>query len=165
MLCWISARPFLLFIRLRKEEDGGWVLILGESSWRDMSVVMMSLSQYISHCYKAPLPRAIAWWRASIGADDLILSRQFFRGWGLFFEIRPSLHFGCTRKEERESSLVKCACEFPLISKPGWLLQNNKVEKCYFLLLGCFIGVRLVGRHCLALEGILGVCHGEQCWS
>jgi len=37
----------------RKKEDGGCAFAFRESGWRNMSVIMMRLSQYISHCDRA----------------------------------------------------------------------------------------------------------------
>jgi len=60
-------------------EDGGGVPVVWEPGCRNMSVVVMSFSQYISHCDRAAPSRALAWWHTLIGADDLVLSRSFFR--------------------------------------------------------------------------------------
>jgi len=95
-------------------------------------------------------------------ADDLVSSRPIFRGWGSIFGIWSSLHIRCTRKEERAlRSGVLANC---LTLEPGPLPQNTDMEKCCFLLLGCFAGVRLVGRHCVALGGLHADRRGERCW-
>jgi len=55
----------------KSEKDGGRVPIFGSL-----------VAQYVNRCDRHV--GAVAWWRASIGADDLVLSSSFFRGWGLF---------------------------------------------------------------------------------
>jgi len=68
----------------RGGEDGGWASVVWESAGRDMSVIVISPSWYISHRDGGSSPVVIAWWHTSIGADDLVPGYQFFRGWGSF---------------------------------------------------------------------------------
>jgi len=57
-----------------KEEYGGWASVVGEPAWHNMSVIVMSMSQHINCCERAPSPRVIACWRVSIGANNTVLS-------------------------------------------------------------------------------------------
>ena len=65
----------------RKYGDGGQAPAAWEFVRRKILVFAMSLSQsIISLRERVPSSRVIAWWPASIGADDLVLSSPQFLG-------------------------------------------------------------------------------------
>ena len=146
-----------------KEEDGGWAPAVWESGWCNISIIVMSLLQYISRCDRAQPSGAIACWRASIIADDLISSHLIFRGWGSFRRIRASLYIECMRKEDRR--LFSRVCWRISSHLRAWTSSSEyQSGEMLFSPFGCFVAVCLVGHHFLALEGLLRDRHGEQCW-